>query len=46
MNSRDFEAATKNTTIQAKSGKFENAKPEKANRPLNNQPEIPNSIHG
>ena len=45
MNPRDFEAATKNTTIQAKSGKFENAKDGKAKRPRNSQPEIPNSIH-
>ena len=46
MNPRDFEAATKKAIIQAKSGKFENAKPEKAKHPRNGQPEIPNSIHG
>ncbi|HZK95333.1 MAG TPA: hypothetical protein VFC67_14085 [Prolixibacteraceae bacterium] len=45
MKPRDFEAATKYTTIQAKSGKYENAVPGKAKLPWNNQPEIPNSIH-
>lgn len=45
MNPRDFETATKNATIQAKSGKFENATAGKAKLPRNNQPEIPNSIH-
>jgi len=45
MTPRDFEAATKYTTIQAKSGKYENDLPGKAKLPKNNQPEIPNSIH-
>ena len=42
---RDFEAATKLNTLQAKSGKYENAPKKKTMVPINNQPEIPNSIH-
>ena len=44
MKPRDFEAATKYTTIQAKSGKYENVTG-KTKYPKNSQPEIPNSIH-
>ncbi len=45
MNPRDFEAATKNISVQAKSGKFENASPDKTNLSGNNLHEIANSIH-
>jgi len=45
MNPRDFEAATKNTAIQAKSGKFENDLLDKSKLSGNNQPEIPNLGH-